>query len=229
MSVADYVYRKIIPKRWYSRLKIRSWILLAFLSVIGISVALITIDLNRSNKTAAPVSGVRTIPVEGNISTFRTDYFTFTDTGKWVLNKNESTTQKYIYYKYHGQDIQYQLIVYVNQVPIPLYLATSRALPVRIVNDNSFDVTSVSGPCVGQYGQNELHKVRQVNINGADMLCDPDTPQYTVVFAEVSGNYQLKLKRQNGTPINFVITFRDLTLDPGPEDLLRIANSFQSQ
>ncbi|MBI2007658.1 hypothetical protein HYS85_00260 [Candidatus Saccharibacteria bacterium] len=61
------------------------------------------------------------------------------------------------------------------------------------------------------------------------MLCDPDTPQYSVVLAEVNGDWQLEMEREDGTLVTFVITFRDLTLDPGPDSILRIAESFKAR
>ena len=198
--------------------------------IVIIAVAAIVYDLYSSNKKKpTPVSAVKSSTVEDQINTIRSPYFKFQDTGKWVLNTQESSNYKYIYYKYRGLSVQYQLIIYVDEVPIPLYLAAARALPVRIVNGNSFDVTSVSAPCGASYAPGELHKVRLVNISEASMLCDPDTPQYSVVLARIEGDYRLNLQRKDGTPVQFVITFKDLTLDPRPDTIERIADSFQSQ
>jgi hypothetical protein len=101
-------------------------------------------------------------------------------------------------------------------------------LPVRVVNNNSFDATAVSSPCGTSYGAQELHKVRIISLNNANMLCDPDTPQFSVVLAEINGDYQLHLQRLSGAPVQFVITYRDLRLSPGPDTIVRIANSFQA-
>jgi hypothetical protein len=154
-------------------------------------------------------------------------YFKFQDTSKWVLDKARSTPDTFIYTKFRKLDVMAQMIVYVNHVPIPLYLATPRVLPVRPVNDNSFDVTVTSDPCGKTYGT-ELHKVKIVTINYAQMLCDPDSPQYYVQLAMISGDYRLNLKRADGTPIQFVITYKETTPDIKPQTLIRVAKSFQA-
>jgi hypothetical protein len=101
-------------------------------------------------------------------------------------------------------------------------------LPVRLVNDNQLDVTSVYGPCGKLYKPGELHKVKTVTIENAQMLCDPDTPQYSVVLAEVNGDRRLTMKRSDGSAAKYVIIYRDLTLDPGPGTILQIADTFRA-
>jgi DNA repair exonuclease SbcCD nuclease subunit len=121
------------------------------------------------------------------------------------------------------------MIVYINQDPIPLYTAVPRALPVRVVNNNSFQVTNVSSPCVDQYAKGELHKVKEVQINNATILCDPGSPQYFIILSEVNGDYHIHLKKADGTPVEFVITYKDDGLDPTPTSIINIANSFKTR
>jgi len=224
-----YVYQKAVRRHRYSRFRWRLGLVRLLVVVVTIIAAVIAYDLYNSNKNKpSPASAIKSSTIEDQVNTFRSEYFKFQDVGKWVLNTQESSNSKYIYYKYRGLAVQYQLVIYVNQVPIPLYLAVARALPVRIVNANSFDVTNVSDPCGKNYGLNELHKIKLVNINESTMLCDPDTPQYSVVLSRIEGDYQLNLQRRDGSPIQFVITFKDLTLDPRPDTIKRVADSFQS-
>ena len=222
----SYVYRKPAHRHRLATLKKRLGIVLLVLLLGALIYAAISWDLGRSKKPA--VSEKQTVALNNGLQTFRSTYFQFQDSGKWVLKTSESNSGKYVFYKYRGLAVEHQLIVYINQVPIPLYLAVARAVPVRIVNNNSLDATSVTGPCGNTYGVGELHKVKIVSLNGADMLCDPDTPQFSVVLAEIGGNYQFTLHRISGTPIKFVITYRDLRLNPGPDTILQVANSFQA-
>jgi hypothetical protein len=178
-------------------------------------------------KTAT--SKVQNTEITGDKKLFTNDYFQFEDTGDWVIEKGNTTANRIVYQKFRKNVLQHEMIAYINQIPIPLYLATQRVLPVRIANNNGFQVTSVSGPCGAQYAKGELHKVKELSINGATMLCDPDAQQYFVVFSEVNGNYQLNLKRSNGTPIQFVITYKDTGVDPVPDSLLNIAHSFKTR
>jgi hypothetical protein len=212
--------------------RLRFFLAATVLLLVAIIAGAIIYDISRSDNTRPLNSKAQIKSITGSLRTFYSPYFRFQDTGKWVQNVKESSVNKYIYYKYNGLQIVAQLVVYVNQVPISLYLATSRVLPVRIVNSNSFDVTSISGPCGLTYGAKELHKVKNIIINGAAMLCDPDTPQYTVVLSEIGGNYQLKMHRLSGAPVQLVITYRDynaqLETRPQTKTLGQIAGSFQS-
>jgi hypothetical protein len=200
---------------------------LSVLVIVGSLAGVLFLDLS-PDPQKPDTSKVQTAQVSSNMSAFRSPYFQFRDTGKWVLKADESNANKYIYYKYKGLNVEHQLIVYVNQVPIPLYLATARVLPVRIVNNDSLDITTVSEPCVSHYAGNELHKIKTVSINQAQMLCDPDTPQYSVVLSQIDGNYQLNMTRTDGSPVKLVVTYRDLRLNPGPDTLINIAKNFQA-
>lgn len=174
-------------------------------------------------------SDVENTEITGNKTTTTNDYFQFQDSGAWILDKNNSTATKFTYHKFRKSVLEHEMVIYMNQVPIPLYLATPRVLPVRIINNNSLQVTNVSSPCVNQYAKGELHKIKELQLNNATMLCDPDSPQYYIVLSEINGNYQLHLKRPNGTPIQFVITYKDTGLSPQPDSILNVASSFQTR
>ena len=223
-----YVYRKLVRRHWYGKFRLRSRFVALFILILVVAAAIVVADSLRSDNPQPQTSATQNVEISDNVNTFRTDYFSFKDTGKWVLNKQESTATKFVYFKFRGVQPQHQLVIYVNEDPIPLYLSASRVLPVRIVNNNTLDVTNVYGPCGSVYESGELHKVKTIIIEGASILCDPDTPQYSVMLAEVNGNWQIDLHRRNGTPAKYVITYRDQTLSPGPESILRIADSFKS-
>lgn len=223
-----YVYRKLVRRHWYGKFRLRSRFVVLFVLVLIVGLAIIIVDLGRTDTSKPQTSATQDIQISDAINTFQTDYFLFKDTGKWVLNKQESTPSKFIYNKFRGVQPQHQLAIYVNEEPIPLYLAGSRVIPVRIVNNNTLDVTNIYGPCGSLYNPGDLRQVKTVTIEGANMLCDPDTPQYSVVLAEVNGNWQLNLQRHGGAPAKYVITYRDQTLNPGPESILRIAETFKS-
>lgn len=223
-----YIYRKLVRRHWYGKFRLRRRLIVLFTLLLMAPAAYVAVDLTRNQAAKPQTSATENIEISDKINTFQTDYFSFKDTGKWVLNKPESTSRKFVYNKFRGVQPQHQLTIYVNEEPIPLYLAASRVLPVRIVNDNALDITNVYGPCGSIYKPGELHKVRVVTIEGANMLCDPDTPQYSVVLAEVNGNWQIDLQRHDGTQAKYVITYRDQTLNPGPGSILRIAESFKA-
>jgi DNA repair exonuclease SbcCD nuclease subunit len=221
-----YVYKKPLKRSHYSNFRRRLFMVFGLIAIAGVIGYFIYTSTNSLPKSS-PKSAAEITVINGNKTTFTNDYFQFEDTGTWVIDKNNSDAQKITYHKFRKNILLHEMIVYINHVPIPLYLDTPKVLPLRIVNNNKFDVTNVSSPCVSQYAKGELHKVKEVSINGATMLCDPDSPQYYVALSEINGDYRLHLKRPNGTPIQFIVTYKDLGLDPQPTDLMNVATSFQ--
>jgi hypothetical protein len=223
-----YVYKRPVKKSHYSNFRRNLIVTLIFLIAIGGIAYFIYTGLHHQPANSA-ISKAEITEITGNKKTFTNDYFEFKDTGDWVLDKDSTKPDRIVYHKFRKNDQQHELIVYINQVPIPLYLATQRALPVRIVNNNSFQVTNVSNPCGSLYAKGEPHKVKEMVVNNTTMLCDPDAQQYFVVIGEVNGNYVLNLKRSNGTPIQFIITYKDTGADAQPDSLLNIASSFKTR
>jgi hypothetical protein len=223
-----YGYGKRV-RSYYSALSRRYlyWIL-ALVFIVGALAGVALYDLYHSNSSEQPISSITNRVIAGNTEVFKTPYFKFQDGGKWVLSGKETKpASQYVYYKYNGLNIEHRLSIYINQVPPPLYLASSRAISVYKVNDNSFDIANISGPCAIAYGQGELHKVKEVSISQTRILCDPDTPQYTYLVGEVDGDYRLKLKSGSGAPIQIVISYRDMALDPNHNTIKNVVSSFE--
>jgi uncharacterized protein (UPF0333 family) len=224
---SSYTYRKPLRRSRYATFRRYLLVMLGVIIAVGGVGFYVLSSLHA--KPSQPISTAQVTTVANPEETFTGPYFQFKDTGKWSFDKHDSTDNKFVYLKYQKNELLHQLNIYVNQTPNPLYLAVQRVLPLRIVNNNSFDITNISSPCGAQYAKNELHRVKELSINGAVMLCDPDNAQYTVVLSEINGNYQLKMVRPGGTSIQFVITYQDLGLDPQPDSLLNIASSFQTR
>ena len=222
-----YVYKKPVKRSHYSNFRRYMIIIVLFLVAFGVVSYFIYSGLKSKNDSVT--SEVENTEITGNSNTFSNDYFEFQDSGTWVIDKNNSDAHKITYHKFRKNVLEHEMIVYINQDPIPLYVEVPRALPVRVVNANRLQATNVSSPCVGQYAKGELHKVKEVSINGATILCDPDSPQYYVILSEINGDYHLKLKRSNGTPIQFVITYKDVSLSSLPDSVTNIANTFKAK
>jgi hypothetical protein len=110
--MADYEYRKIVKRHWYGRFKYRRRILVTFVVLLLAGLAII-VYFSRSNKDNKPTSQAQVVSSDSTITTFSSSLFRFRDTGKWVLNKQESTANKFIYYKF-----RYQACVPVRTRPV---------------------------------------------------------------------------------------------------------------
>lgn len=160
--------------------------------------------------------------------TFRSTYFEFSDTSKWVFAPNDSTANLFTYLLYADGVPAYSLSVYVNQTPLQNNLATTYVLPVQIKDGNAFILGTVSAPCKSVYQPSYLDHIRMVALSGTNMLCVPDSPQYSIQVGQIGGDYNLMLKRKNGQVLNYIIIYHDLSVNPDPSPFLRIMNTFQA-
>lgn len=224
--MSRYHYQKPVGRSIYSRLRLYSIILGAFIAIIAIISGVIIAGIR--SKNLKPTSNVQSGQVSGGLNVFSNSVFQFSDYGQWVLDKRLSTPSHYIYEKYLGQELQGLLNVYVNSVPAEPNLTSTRVLPVRIVNNNSFQVTGVSDPCSNQFAAGQPHLVREFTINGATMLCDPSSGIYTVVVSQIQGNYQIPMMNSKNQPVQFVITYRNDEVSPQPASITNVVNSFKA-
>ena len=220
-----YVYRKPVARPRYAKFWRRLVFLILLMVVAGGLYFILTKHSAKPHSTTPTVEGLQTA---GPKATFTNNFFQFEDTGNWVIDNADSTSSKFIYLKTSKGAPQSQLTVYVNQTPTSLSIAAQRVLPVQIVN-NSFSATAISSSCASQYTKGELPKIKEVSIDGATMLCDPDASQYTVILSEINGDYQLHLKRPTGQSVQFIIVYKGLSQTPQPDSLLNIARSFTAR
>jgi len=212
------------PRRVFRR---RLFFTAVALALTGVGVFALTYDI-ATEEPEIQTSSVVQSEVAESINTFKSPYFQFSDRGNWIHSKTDSTEKEFVYYKYRGAAIEHRLTVHVDVTPIPTYLAATRVLPVRIVNNNRLEANAVAGPCSQVYKKEDLRNIKEVIIQGATMMCDPDSPLFTVALAEVDGNYNLDFRRSNGLPMQIVITYQDMRLDPDSLTISQVAKTFQT-
>jgi Tfp pilus assembly protein PilE len=225
--MSAYVYRKPVRRPRHAQLR-RRLIITVLILVPFIAVAVyIYLGYHNTKQPSAVTSKVENTQITGQKHTFTNDYFKFEDTDTWVVKKDETNANRLTYIKFRKNQQLAEMIVYINQVPAPLNLEVPRVVPVRIVNDNSLLATAVSNPCLTAYAKGEPHKVKEVTIAQTTMLCDPDSPQYYMIFGEAGGDYQLNMKLSSGKRVQLIITYKDEGLDPQPDSPINIANSLR--
>jgi hypothetical protein len=199
------------------------------LLVIGGAALAIYSDLRDADQnTGTPATGPTYHKAIAAAEVFKNSYFQFSDTAKWQFMPNDSTASKYTYINYIAKLPAHSVTVYVNQTPPVIELATTRVLPVSVVNGNSFTVGPISDTCGSLFKPGELKRVRPQAIAGTTMLCVPDSPQYTAEVGQIGADYNLNLKRADGTTARYVIIYRNLTANPEPGPFLRIMRTFQA-
>lgn len=159
---------------------------------------------------------------------FRSSYFEFSDTEKWVYAPNDSTANKITYLLYESGVPAHSLTVYVNQTPLQYDLAVTRALPVQIKNGNTFSVGAISPLCNTVYKPTDPKVIRSASLSGTTILCVPDSPEYLVAVGQIGGDYNLTLTRSDGETANYIIIYHNLSIDPDPSPFLRIMKTFKA-
>ncbi|HSW85437.1 MAG TPA: hypothetical protein VLF79_02375 [Candidatus Saccharimonadales bacterium] len=215
-----------VHKRRYHRKSLLA--VTVFTSVIIVT-TLISYDLYRIKHIHTKQSpGVTIVSHIAGPQLFRSNYFQFTDSSKWVLAPSGNTATKTTYFLYEQGLPAHAVTVYLNQTPIQDDLATTHVLPVQIKDNNTFTTSNISVSCGSQYAPTDLKRIRLISISGTTMLCVPDSPQYSAEVGQVGGNYSLALKRTSNLVANYIIIYRNLTIDPNPAPFVRIMQTFQA-
>jgi hypothetical protein len=187
-----------------------------FMGVVIIAAAFLYDFSHKKQSPQTPTSKTTVKNINFQDKNFSTAFFSFKDSEDWKLIQSQSTPNKFVFQKYlpNSDLVQHQLMVYVNNTPPSLELASSRV--------------QVSGHCGKTYNPGELHKVMHRQLDGTTLLCDPEQGQFRVVLAKEGGDFNLTLKRADGTTANYIIIYQNQKIDPDPETVMRIASSFQS-
>src|SRR6266576_925891 len=113
-----YVYKKPVKRSHYSNFRRYLIISVLFLAAFG-GIGYYIYSGLRSPQNGSAVSGVQNSVINGDQTTFTNDYFTFKDSGSWIIDKNNTTAQKIVYHKFNKNVLQAEMIIYINQDPIP--------------------------------------------------------------------------------------------------------------
>jgi hypothetical protein len=229
MSKKAYViYRPVISRR-VVRLRKFSWVLSTILIIFFILIGIVIYNIfHLKNQPVKKSIGKSFTQVIAGPTLYKSTYFQFYDTNKWVFVPANSTSNSFNYFTYQGGVPVDSMTVYVNNTPLQDTLATSYVLPVSIVNGNAFTVEHLSDNCKTLYKPTDLMRIKTVSLSGTSMLCVPDSPQFTVVVGKVGGNYNLNLHRSNGQLTQYIILYHNLSVSPSEANFVRIMKSFQA-
>lgn len=213
--------------RRYKR-RVRLIVGLLFVLLIAGSVGVYYIYKSRTKDTGK-IIGASSVQHIAGPELYKTSYFEFSASERWVLSSTDSTANKFTYLLYLGGVVSQTLTIYVNQTPIPDYLGVTMVLPVNIKDADALTVAGpISQPCGNLYGPTELKQVKTISIEGTSIVCVPESEEFTVVVGQLGGNYQLRLKRANGQLANYIIIYDNVSVGPDPSPFLQLLPTFQA-
>lgn len=202
-----HLNRKMKYKR---RIKLVSFLLV----IIIVSIAIFWFFYLRQYKGTRPQIGPAFTTTIAGPTVYKSKYFEFSDTAKWVYAPNDSTANETTFLQYHGGVLADSISVYVNQLPSIEELPATYVLPVQIKNQNSFIVSQISSQCSSVYLSTDKKLTKKVLIDGTNMICYPDSPEYHVIAGQIGGDYNLTLKRSNNQLAKYIIIYKDLSTSP---------------
>ncbi|HSX45795.1 MAG TPA: hypothetical protein VLG27_02190 [Candidatus Saccharimonadia bacterium] len=215
-----------INQRRYKR---RKRVAAAAFGIFGLVIIAVLLDLHHLNAAGSQPIGKTLHSTIAGPQTFKNAYFEFSDSAKWQYAANDSTTNKLTYLLYVNGVPAHMLTVYVNQTPLQSDLATTRVIPVQIVDGNSLvPAGDISPACGTLYKPTDLKRIKPVALAGTSLLCVPDSPQFTVVVGRVGGDYNLILTRSGGLQARYIIIYHNLSVDPDSSPFTRIMKTFKA-
>lgn len=209
--------------RYRRRMKFIGLILLIL--IIGLAAFLYAITRKHSTNPQVGPSYTKTI---AGPTLYKSQFFEFRDTAKWVYEPHDSGPNEVTFLQYQGGVLAYSVSVYVNQAPSIEELPVEYALPVQIVDQKSFSVGNITPQCGSAYAPTDKRLQKVVSIGGTNIMCFPGSPEYHVEAGQVGGNYNLVLRRSNGQLATYVIIYKDLTTSPEATPFINFLQTFQA-
>lgn len=196
--------------------------------LIACAGAFVAYDTWRSSKQSEQPSaptGQTNSTFASSFEVYRTEYFQFQAGKTWSAVTNESTANKFVYRKFNDALVEAQLTIYVNE-PADQGIDANRVLPVTFgTASNKLDAIFVSDHCAKDVGRGYKTMV----LLGVTFRCNTDTTDYSVLVGKEGGTTLLNMLRPNGSPITYVIYFRDLRAIASPQDIVAIMDTFQTR
>ncbi len=206
-----------------------------FIIVVGSLLALVILVIfvdNFLQKRKAEIPSKPTQPISSTVSPsieiFTSQYFQFQTNKKWRFIANESTGTKFTYRRGTDNLVSVDMTVYINSAPSDLQ--ATRVLPV-VFDENT---KSLKASFVSEHCRKNLSKDIQdrqgeasISLNSVKFLCDVDGTNFTAIVGQENGTPVMNYLHSDGTPVSYLVYFRDLRSTPDPNELRDIMNSFQ--
>ena len=173
-----------------------------------------------------------TSTITSNIKIQTSPYFQFQTTEKWRTIANETREGHYVYRGFKGQVVDQELVIDVNN-QIPEVLATTLVNRVLVVSAGSQGTLNVADDklihCKKIVKPGTEKDQQYVNYSQTTFPCNPDSTSYQVVVALAGGNNIMKLPRPDGSVASYKISYRNLSAQETPGDLVCMIKTFTTR
>lgn len=231
------MYRYKYDKNYHhkSRRSRRTTALAVFVTTIVIGIAgYIAYDvISQLFDRQAPVSRANYSSVQGDsVNLFSSPYFQFQADDTWKEMSGEETPTHFVYRSYKSTLVTRDITIDINkgQPEATPLVRTTRVYPVTV--DGSGKLISQGGTsdhCNTLMPKNALQVPTPVVQHQVSFVCNPDAIIYQVVVGLIGGNTNISIPRPNGSNANYMITYRDLTINSSDAALRTIIQSFQTR
>ena len=162
-------------------------------------------------------------------TTVKTEWFSFKVEKTWQsvpeLTKNDKV---YTYREMQGPNPQGLLQIFINNSPKSTENYFTHVVPVSVKDGRSFLAKDLQPDC----STNNSNKLAQnfITMTQADttFLCWIGSPIFYAVAGEIGGNSTIKMKREDGSEAEYIITYRNLAFIPSESTFPKVLDTFKS-
>jgi hypothetical protein len=225
----EHYYAEHKPRRKKLRIFIRSIVIIMLIGIF-ITVGWVVSNYLDQPEPEPVTSGVQTSVEVSPLSVFRTAYFQFQASDKWIEDAKSSTDTMYVYRAYRGRLIEHDLQIYIN--PSSSDIARFRASRVVAASPTSegalSPINGISDHC-GESVEGPNRSPQEVVFEGVSFVCMVDGVIFDVLVGVQGGSSSVRLNRPSGGSATYLMYYRDLRANPDGRELEEIINSFQAR
>lgn len=214
--------------------RLRPLVFVVFVAML-VGLGYFIFDIFRQSSAADTASKLST-PINSTIVSdtqiMSSQYFQFQTPDKWRAVANETRDGHYVYRQFNGQLVEQELVVDVNNQNQEVLATThiNRLLPVTATAQGGLSIANSDLEPCKKYVKKGTEKTNQlITVNKVTFPCNPDFTGYEAVVGLVNGTNIMSLPRPNGANAYYKITYRNVSANAGPRDVIGIVRSFETR
>ncbi|MDZ7744726.1 MAG: hypothetical protein U5K77_03130 [Candidatus Saccharibacteria bacterium] len=225
----EHYYAEHKPHKRKLRLLLKTTVVTALVLVL-IAVGWFLVPLFEQQEPEPVTSDLQISSEVSPLTVFRSAYFQFQASDKWVEDAKASSDDFYMYRAYRGRLIEHDLQVYVNPTPAEMArLRASRVVAVNPTKDGLLNAKNGISDHCGESIEDQNKSPRTITFSGVTFTCLVDGVIFDVLAGEDGGEPLITLQRPDNGEAQYVLYYRDLRANPDGKEFEEIINTFQSR